>query len=241
MPRLTMSARVPNSGPCIVGALIAKLSHLLGWQALRVADWRWGCEYFPTLTELGLMLCVSQCDLYKRLYNISHLWLPWNHPQTKEGSCLGLPIWKTCKCKWHRGKDLIVPAEPVLEQHAAIRCRIKASHSGYQSPTQHAWTSPNETAFVTLTHRIMNNKKMPCSCDSSEMKEEGTERRSEPRNHDACGYIVSFRLDRTFTAMKPQQCGYLNRTHIVTTQADMPVSVGDISQGPVPRWRATGS
>lgn len=76
---------------------------------------------------------------------------------------------------------------------------------------------------------------MPCSCDSSEMKEEGTERRSEPRNHDACGYIVSFRLDRTFTAMKPQQCGYLNRTHIVTTQADMPVSVGDISQGPVPR------
>lgn len=65
------------------------------------------------------------------------------------------------------------------------------------------------------------------------MKGEGTESLSEPKDHDACGYIVSFRPDRALTAVKPQWYGYLNRTYIVTTQGDMPVWVGKFSQGPI--------
>lgn len=56
----------------------------------------------------------------------------------KAGNMPGLACERHANVRDTGGKDLIVPAEPVLEQHAANQCHIKASSSGCQAPIQHA-------------------------------------------------------------------------------------------------------
>lgn len=61
------------------------------------------------------------------------------------------------------------------------------------------------------------------------------------RGPDVCCEIMSSSYNRDSIPMKPQNYGHPNKNWNMTISTDMLIQRGEISQGPIPRWGASGN